>query len=242
MKRRLLLVAILVAVCPHARAAVLCTGRTGSGTVRVREACRSSETQLDPDALGLHGIPGPTGATGAMGPPGATGPQGPRGSNVVVRDANGVFVGYIFGGLPTVLRSIDGRVVQLALDATGFLLQGGEFGDALAVYVSADCSGIPLVPNAPASGSGEEISPPRAQVNSATNLAYYRTGATVTRHAISVLRAGLYFPTNCSNAGGTFIQPNLCCLAIDYTGPTAEMTTFDLGTLGLVPPFHVDVQ
>lgn len=61
----------------HADAAVLCAPR--SGAVSVREACKSTETQLDPVALGLQGPPGPKGDTGDPGPQGPMGLQGEQG-------------------------------------------------------------------------------------------------------------------------------------------------------------------
>src|SRR5207249_11648692 len=65
-----------------AQATVLCTDGSGTGTVRVREACRRREVQLDPVALGLQGPPGEPGAkgdTGMQGPQGPTGAQGDKG-------------------------------------------------------------------------------------------------------------------------------------------------------------------
>src|SRR5207249_8434185 len=62
-----------------AQAAVLCTDGSGTGTVRVREACRRREVQLDPVALGLQGPPGPAGPQGATGAHGPSGPKGDQG-------------------------------------------------------------------------------------------------------------------------------------------------------------------
>jgi len=56
MMRMSLLVAMLVAMTSDA--AVLCTAKSGSGTVRVRTTCRRRETQLDPAALRLQGPAG----------------------------------------------------------------------------------------------------------------------------------------------------------------------------------------
>ena len=46
----------------------------------------------------------------------------------------------------------------------------------------------------------------------------------------------------CTSAGGTFTAPSSCCFS--YTSPgtevVADVDTFDLTTLGLVPPFHVE--
>jgi len=83
MNGRLLLVAgILAFSFQQADAAVvLCAKPNKHGnfntTVKIRTtACKPSETQLDPGALGLQGPTGVTGAEGPQGPTGATGPEG----------------------------------------------------------------------------------------------------------------------------------------------------------------------
>src|SRR2546425_4734098 len=83
----------LVMAFGGARAAVLCTAGSGSGTVRVREACRPREVQLDPVALGLQGPPGP---------------RGLRGPAMTWVDANGAFV-----GLPSAAAAGDDAVMRL---------------------------------------------------------------------------------------------------------------------------------
>ena len=79
---RLVMVGVLVGVCAPAGGAVLCTGRTGTGTLRVRELCHPRETQVDPADLGLQGPPGDPGDPGEPGPqgdPGQDGQPGPQG-------------------------------------------------------------------------------------------------------------------------------------------------------------------
>src|SRR5437879_13412957 len=56
MRRTMFLLMALAAVSSDA--AVLCTAKSGSGTVRVRTTCRRREKQLDPAALDLQGPPG----------------------------------------------------------------------------------------------------------------------------------------------------------------------------------------
>ena len=56
MRRTMFLLMALAAV--SSEAAVLCTAKSGSGTVRVRTTCRRRERQLDPAALDLQGPPG----------------------------------------------------------------------------------------------------------------------------------------------------------------------------------------
>src|SRR3989442_588898 len=84
-------VGVSIGVPLKAPASVLCTGPSRSGIVRLRDACRPRETQVDPAALGLQG---PKGDKGDPGPPGP-------GSGLLVKDANGVIVGSIVDGLDT---------------------------------------------------------------------------------------------------------------------------------------------
>jgi len=73
MRRTAFFIAALayVAAAVPADAAVLCGKQRSDGTfnssVRIREACKARETQLDPVALGLEGEPGPPGADGVDG-------------------------------------------------------------------------------------------------------------------------------------------------------------------------------
>jgi len=73
----MMVVMFLVVVAPYADAAVLCGN--ASGSVFVRDVCKSNETTLNPSALGLVGPPGPIGPAGPSGPAGPGGPAGPAG-------------------------------------------------------------------------------------------------------------------------------------------------------------------
>jgi len=84
MNARLLLVAGILALSfQQADAVVLCAEPNQDGTfnttMKIRTACKPSETQLDPGALGLRGPPEPTGLRGPPGPTGPTGLRGPTG-------------------------------------------------------------------------------------------------------------------------------------------------------------------
>ena len=70
---RLILVGLAVAPAIPARAAVLC--QTASATLKVRDAYRPRETQVDPAALGLQG------------------PSGAQGPGLTAKDTNGKVVG-----------------------------------------------------------------------------------------------------------------------------------------------------
>lgn len=78
---------VLSALAPATATALVMCGLTDRSTgelregapIRVRSACRSSETQVDPIALGLQGPPGesgPAGADGLAGAPGTAGRDG----------------------------------------------------------------------------------------------------------------------------------------------------------------------
>lgn len=62
-----------LAISQTANAVVLCARQRPDGsyntTVKIREACVGSETQLDTGTLGLQGPPGPQGPAGPEGPP-----------------------------------------------------------------------------------------------------------------------------------------------------------------------------
>ena len=76
---RLVTAGLLAGLCSPAGAMVLCTGRTGAGTLKVRETCTSREMQVDPVELGLQGPPGDPGEPGPPGDPGLAGDPGPQG-------------------------------------------------------------------------------------------------------------------------------------------------------------------
>jgi len=87
-----------------------CIGEVSDGVERVDaviQSCGPAGPAGLPGQPGSQGPPGPTGPTGpegsagAEGPPGAAGPpgpEGPPGPGLVVRDANGSFVGMTFIG------------------------------------------------------------------------------------------------------------------------------------------------
>ncbi len=74
----------------RADALVMCGRRNAAGqvvqgaSIKLRTACRSSELQLDPIALGLQGPVGPKGDQGDAGPPG---PEGPPATSTCPSDA-----------------------------------------------------------------------------------------------------------------------------------------------------------
>src|SRR5438445_13341181 len=79
MTRRLLAATLLIGFASQADAMMLCTGKRGTGTLRMRETCSSHEMQVDPMDLGLQGPPGDPGEPGPPGDPGPAGDPGPPG-------------------------------------------------------------------------------------------------------------------------------------------------------------------
>src|SRR5262245_32952831 len=70
----------IVSIAAHANALVMCAHKTATGQVsqganiKLRNACRSSEVQVDPVALNLQGPQGPPGSDGQPGQQGVPGP------------------------------------------------------------------------------------------------------------------------------------------------------------------------
>lgn len=250
MLRLLLLVsAFSTCIASTANAVVLCARARGDGTfntsVKIREACRPTETQLHPVALGLQG---PAGPIGPSGPTGSVGPQGPAGPAAVVKDANGALVGVVVGTAPigdpvsaqppgngtTVIRRVGSVPIEFYVTDTGF----PEMEHAGLEFSNANCTGAPMVVvvawvTAPLVA--------RAVVVKGTT-AYYPTGPLVPGlYGASRLRVFGYDAASCAADGGTFNPPTGCCLPGSFGGPGGTpVAALDLTTLGLVPPFHVE--
>lgn len=227
-----------------ANGAVLCTSRTGSGTVRVRVTCKTNEVQLDPVALGLTG---PTGATGATGAQGSTGSPGP---GLVVRDATGVFVGTVVDINPfgfnssrsfRVTRAFDGQSLSFLVFRTRIVGGDNSANGGQPFYESSDCTGTPLL-------SSFEDSPPSLPELvffdfPTSSVAYYQTGIVQSRTVRSNLIATS--ESNCTTSWGnraTFTAPDRCCVILQppFDNLVAEVATIDAGVLGSIPPFHVE--
>src|SRR5438552_5329056 len=132
MEWRVFPVVVVMVSAITSNAAVLCTGGSGSGTVRVRATCRPRETQLDPVALGLQGPPGPSS---------------------VVMDSNGRLVGVI-NATPTddtviVTRKLGSDHLLLTVTVSGF--RDSVDPPTQRDFETADCSG-PAYSGAPTGG------------------------------------------------------------------------------------------
>jgi len=268
MTARLVLLAGGVLAAVSADATVLC--RTRSGTAKIRVVCKAKETQIDPTTLGLltpgpQGPPGPTGSQGAPGPHGAKGDQGDRGdvgrpgpaAGVTVRDMNGVIVG---AWKPETrngqaVLTLSGNAVALPVLPYGFY----DDQTVKTYHESADCTGPPLLHDAVIAEGGTAVAHPTFlfvyQGFNLSGTAYYprvlRFSSLLGSYDLAGCSACAPFncscapvttPGGCTAAGGRFTPPDHCCFA--YSGKAtevvAEIDSFDLSTLGLVPPFHVE--
>lgn len=237
------IVVLGLALSVQAHAAVLCAkpkpDGSFDGSVKIRTACKPRETQLDPVDLGLQGpqgVPGPPGETGATGAPGPAGAPGP---GLVVKDANGAFVGVVnsversspispnVASQVYVMRRLgSGTPVLLPVsNLTGFLGSDGRRTGPL-YYESTDCSGPPLMA---VSFDGSLIVDAlvRQQSSGAPLIAYYPVGPPLRTFANS-------FRYDPSGGAG--------CATVDVNPPgmLADVATTDLTALGLIPPFHVE--
>lgn len=163
------------------------------------------------------------------------------GSGVVVKDANGKTVGAFLdtpsGLAPSrsdtrgyAVRTVNGVAIALPVGVNGFTQTG-----LIVDYLAAGCAGAAFVEQP------DTAAPflPHAQIAGTT--AYYPTGP-----AAGLVPGSSEQPDDPDCQGfGTYIPSRgTCC----YDGAfcpdggclAAPVGTFDVGTLGLVPPFHVE--
>lgn len=141
---------LVLGLAAPASALVMCARKNREGevaqgaSIKLRDACRASEVQIDPIALGLQGPQGPTGPQGDPGEDGAPGPQGPSGPGAVVKDALGDTVGTVIGGSPDTSLDVafeaGGRAYFTNVDRSGDWLGGLGY----VYFESTDCTGAPL--------------------------------------------------------------------------------------------------
>jgi hypothetical protein len=193
---------------------------------------------------------GPQGPKGDKGDPGVPGTPGP---GLVVKDANGSLVGVVLqlqrsGSDAFITRQLAGVPVELLVNHDGFKDEP-PLPDGSSVFnlfsQTADCSGpflMPLVSGTPEPG-------PQAMVALAFvrgMSAYYPTGPFAPTSFQSIRQFGTT-QAQCQPGGNLevvyFKPPDECCYYVSIPGgspPLSPAATFDLTTLGLVPPFHVE--
>src|SRR5206468_540305 len=144
-----------------------------------------------------------------------------------------------------VFRVIGGRPRALVVGKSGF-----RDGDRVSWYAeSQDCSGPALLPLPSPTTPPDPLIEPLLGVRA--GVAYFAVGDASTHTVSSSLALGST-ETDCANVcsqpgepgvGCTFIPPDRCCVtyapSIAFSGAFTALATFDLSTLGLVPPFHV---
>jgi len=144
----------------------------------------------------------------------------------------------LFGGRSGV-RRLGGDLVHLDMNQSGFVQRGPTMlGTFDTYYVAPDCTGTPLFPVN--FGSTDEYAEYVFNSGIFGSVAYYVPGPAVTLSTASRL-VPTFTPSDCSSFYGTMI-PGGCCQPFPYTVPMglAPFATFDLSTLGLVPPFHIE--
>lgn len=218
-----------VAIQSSAHAVVLCARPKADGsfssTVKIREACRPTETQLDAAALGLQGPPGTTGPTGPSGPPGV---------GLVVLDSDNALVG-VLAAPGIAVRDVLGQAVAFRVFDSGF-----DTDDSSILFEVADCQGSPWLA---VDGNGRNGIPPFFVMGSfSQGRGFFRMGAFETRTMQSRLQTAPDMAT-CAAQGGVFTPPDRCCRPFAAPlAPVAPAAEFDVTTLGLVPPFRVVLQ
>ncbi|MFN8544806.1 MAG: hypothetical protein U0807_11485 [Candidatus Binatia bacterium] len=159
---------------------------------------------------------------GAIGP---KGDPGPRGSGTRVVDADGKEVGPLLDASGGVAVRIGDRVVKLQADKTGFRQ------NVLFDHTSGDCSGRRYL-----SASGHLL--PTTVVNGASLYIETPPVRTLAVHS----REYAELAADCLARGDDPLPGGLCCDAVDFGDrELAEFETVDLGSLGFVVPFHVEV-
>jgi hypothetical protein len=212
-----LVVALLIALSGDASALVLCRKKAA---VTARESCRPSET-----ALSLVGLAEP-------GAPGAPGPQGDAGEAPLhLVDAAGSEVGPIVileFFLPVVLDPsvpLDAALIRRPPLTEGALLGVGVTGAPVGKvrYVSADCTGQPLLPPKGLIAQLEVVGDTVFTPNDVASPTL--TGSV---------------ETNDATLGCTSVTPRGGCCHPEVTtapfSPATPVTT--LSALGIVPPLH----
>ena len=235
-----------------------------SGSLRVVNGsqCKKTETALSWNVsgpsgasgpsgpLGPSGPSGPSGPLGPLGPSGALGPSGPSGptgpGSLRVFDSQNQVVGTLSVGgsfaIPQagVILQINGNWFELPVTTNGFVNSRNPNNgfETLEWFTTADCSGQPyLLADSSAPISGQPLVQDAVVGTGGPfvfgNVLYYPG----TLQPISIVSGG--------NFGDPSKPPFVCFPANSGEFPPAgaevgPVQTFDLTTLGLVPPFHVN--
>ncbi len=194
-----------------ASAEVICQRR--GGALVVREKCKRSERAADLSTLG------------------ALGPAGEPAVGARLVDATGKQVG------SAVALEFD-RQSAVALSATGYVLFAAVTRNGFVevpvkvLHESSDCSGTAF-----AQFQGYRTT---RIVTLDGSIAYF-AGDPIETHSFMSAEARVD-PTTCTTGfGGTILPNGFCCTHSTVTGDAGPVTTFDLATLGVTPPFHLEI-
>ena len=191
--------------------------RGNTGPTRARGATGPTGPAGATGAPGAQGVPGPRGPTGPAGPPGQT----PIGGFLDLVDSRGTLMGPDIGQL---MVSINGLVVavQNPINHSGF--QPYDTSLFTFIHTSTDCSGPRYL----------------ASDNFASRLFIFGTTGYYAATAGMELLSYSYetFPT-----GADITQPGHCVsVSTPASFPYGPVQTIDMNTLGLVPPFSLEIR
>jgi hypothetical protein len=156
---------------------------------------------------------------------------------VVLKDSRGTTIGLLVAPgsgddtTVSVVRQLNGKSVLFDANTDGLLSPS----TGVVYYASGDCSGTPRIVEENARFSTVLL--PGAVVVGTT--AFYASGpvSVVTWNSAEDSTN----PTDCISGGGTPTSHGGCCTSdFNDSVESAAAETFDLSTLGLVPPFHVE--
>ena len=190
--------------------------------------------------MGPPGAPGAKGDRGNPGPPGAAGVSG-----LVVKDSAGAVVG---AGASSVIITAGDKFFDVAVNKSGFVPAVFFDLNFKGYFERTDCTGTPLL--AWPSDFATRLVTPTFMTN-VPGVLYYPAGPTVAHAASRLIHPFPPPPTvpcEQQSDGGTIVPPDGCCILVHenpqipgFPGTVyTPYATFDLSTLGLVPPFHVE--
>jgi hypothetical protein len=182
-----------------------------NGTLVVRDACRKRETAVDLAQLGYGG------------------PQGAPGRGLRLIDGAGRTVPGVISALGEgsfLVYRAGTRILLSALQRDGFQ-PSVQF-----IHEQPGCAGPPFMRQ-----------PRENLVRSARvagGIAYFADDPVERHTAVSMESSGYPTPADCISASGTVLPNGLCCVAFSFQEDAGPPATFDLSTLGIVPPFRLE--
>jgi hypothetical protein len=207
---------IFLAISHSVSAQVLCarpeTDGSFNSTLRLRSICRSAEREVPPIALGVS-------------------------NPIVVRDTNGLVVGAVISITPSnprvsIVRVLDDTALALEVTRDGFVSSNPVFFEA------SDCTGTAFT----TAEANDTLMFVRGEAIGST--AYYPTGTpsdrTIGSRLFQTITSECLGASGTVSDGGSVSGQPLCCVTDGRILSVSPVTIFDLSTLSLQPPFHVE--